>query len=59
MSREVEWEAEIKIRRNGRLVKRESALGETPKVALYFAENDLMRWAEDHPDTQARFWEVE
>lgn len=41
------WEAEIRIRRNGRLVKRESALGDTPAAALYYARNDLERWAED------------
>ncbi|WNN96012.1 hypothetical protein SEA_HIRKO_62 [Arthrobacter phage Hirko] len=37
-----EWEADIKIRRNGRLVKRETALGDTPEFALYAA----------HPENQ-------
>lgn len=48
-----EWEADIKIRRNGRLVRRETALGDTPAWALYAAQNDLSRWAEDHPETKA------
>lgn len=47
-----EWEADIKIRRNGRLVKRETALGDTPESALYAAQNDLMLWAQAHPENQ-------
>lgn len=47
-----EWEVDIKVRRNGRLVKRESALADNPRDALYFAKNDLMLWAEDHPDAK-------
>lgn len=42
-----EWEAEVKIRRNGRLITRDAALGETPAAALYLAVNDLERWADD------------
>lgn len=41
-----EWEAEIKIRRNGRLVRMERALGENPESALYAVHNDLERWAQ-------------
>jgi hypothetical protein len=41
------WEAEIRIRRNGRLVKRESALGDDPAFALASVHNDLELWAED------------
>lgn len=40
---QVEYEAEIKIRRNGRIVKWEKALGDTPLDALYAATNDLTR----------------
>jgi hypothetical protein len=47
-----EWEAEIKIRRNGRLVEWERSLGSTPEEALYAVHNDLERWAQDHPDSQ-------
>ena len=46
-----EWEADIKIRRNGRLVRREVTLGETPVSALYFAANDLHLWAASHPES--------
>lgn len=46
-----EWEAEIRIRRNGRLVYREAALGDAPDAALYAAHNDTERWAEDHPES--------
>lgn len=42
------WEAEIKIRRNGRLVKWERAEGETPGGALAAVHNDLELWAQDH-----------
>lgn len=42
------WEAEIRIRRNGRLVKRDSALGDDPASALYAVHNDLELWAQDH-----------
>lgn len=45
-----EWEADIKIRRNGRLVRREIGGGSTPEAALYFASNDLERWAQSHPE---------
>lgn len=45
-----EWEADIKIRRNGRLVKRETALGNSAAAALYFAHNDLSLWAEDETE---------
>lgn len=37
------WEAEIKIRRNGRLYRRESALGGSPLMAFDNATNDLVR----------------
>lgn len=47
-----EWEAEIKIRRNGRLVKWEKALGSSPDNALYAVWSDVVRWAEDHPASQ-------
>lgn len=47
-----EWEAEIKIRRNGRLVIRDAALGDNPAQALYAAHNDLSRWAAEHPETK-------
>lgn len=46
-----EWEADIKIRRNGRLVRREVSLGSTPEAALHFASNDLERWAQSHPES--------
>lgn len=49
-SKVAEWEADIKIRRNGRLVRREISLGSTPEAALYFASNDLERWAQSHPE---------
>lgn len=45
---EAEWEAEIKIRKNGRLVKWEKSFGPNPKDALYAVHNDLELWAEDH-----------
>jgi hypothetical protein len=41
-----EWEAEIKIRRNGRLVKVERALGDNPEAALYAVHNDFELWAQ-------------
>ena len=47
------WEVEIKVRRNGRLIMRESALGDDPQQALYFAHNDLERWAESHSEAEA------
>ena len=47
-----EWEAEIKVRRNGRLVKWEKAAGRNPRQALYEAHNDVELWAEDHPESQ-------
>lgn len=43
-----EWEAEIKIRRNGRLVKMERALGSSAEVALYNVHNDMELWAQEH-----------
>jgi hypothetical protein len=45
-----EWEADIRIRRNGRLVKQESALADDPASALYLAHNDIERWAQDHSE---------
>lgn len=48
-----EWEAEIKIRRNGRLVRKEVALGDSPVSALWFAHNDIELWAEAHPESKA------
>lgn len=41
-----EWEAEIKIRRNGRLVKMERALGSTAETALYNVHNDVELWTQ-------------
>lgn len=43
-----EYEAEIKIRRNGRLVKWERALGSSAETALYNVHNDIELWAQDH-----------
>lgn len=40
---DVEWEAEIKIRRNGRIYRWEKALGDSPGNALYLVVNDLER----------------
>lgn len=37
------WEAEVKIRRNGRIYKWEMAYGDTPLFALESATNDLFR----------------
>jgi hypothetical protein len=48
-----EWEAEIKVRRNGRLVQWEKADGRTPGEALYAVHNDIELWARDHPESQA------
>lgn len=48
-----EWEAEIKIRRNGRLVKMERALGDTPAGALWFVSTEVEAWATDHPESEA------
>jgi hypothetical protein len=42
-----EWEAEIKIRRNGRLVRMDRALGSTAETALYNVHNDMERWTQD------------
>jgi len=47
-----EWEAEIKIRRNGRLVKWEKAFGSSPEGALYAVHNDLELWTQEHPASQ-------
>jgi len=44
---DVEWECEIKIRRNGRLVQRSNVLGDDPASALYGAETEISRWASD------------
>ena len=46
-----EWEAEIKIRRNGRLVKMERALGSTAESALHNVHNDMELWAQDQEPT--------
>lgn len=40
---DVEWEAEIRIRRNGRCVRIERALGRSPGDAIYAVTNDLER----------------
>ncbi|MFE6966856.1 hypothetical protein ACFVAJ_17230 [Agromyces sp. NPDC057679] len=45
-----EWEVDIKVRRNGRLVERSLARGDRPETALYSAHNDLERWAQAHPE---------
>lgn len=45
------WQADIKIRRNGRLVKREISDAESAKFALYWASNDLERWCDDQEPT--------
>lgn len=45
------WECRISMYRNGRRVEFNDAMGDNPKDALYTAMNDLMRWAEDHPDS--------
>lgn len=42
-----EWEVEVRVRRKGRLVKRDQALGDSAESALYAATNDLTRWAQD------------
>ena len=47
-----EWEAEIRLRRNGRLVKRDAALGDTAGQALYAAHNDLQLWTQDEAPTR-------
>ena len=46
------WDARISMYRNGRRVEISDAMGDNPKDALYNAMNDLMRWAEDHPESQ-------
>lgn len=43
-----EYEAEIKIRRNGRLIKMERALGDTAEGALWFVGNEVEPWAQEH-----------
>lgn len=48
---DVEYEAEVKIRRNGRIIRWEKALGDDPEFALDSATNDLRR------DLQAEFEE--
>lgn len=43
-----EWEVEIKVRRNGRLVRKDSSgTCESAAFALYWASQDLSRWADD------------
>jgi hypothetical protein len=49
-----EWEVEIKIRRNGRLVKWEKATAVNPSAALYEVHNDMELWTQDHPESQAK-----
>jgi hypothetical protein len=41
--KETEWEVDVKIRRNGRLYRRECAMGSTPMAAFDNATNDLIR----------------
>ena len=43
MSDEAQWEVEIRIRRNGKLRRRESALGSDALTAFENASNDLAR----------------
>lgn len=50
-----EWEAEIRIRRNGRCVKIEKAPGDTPASALYNVHNDVELWAQAHPESGEYF----
>lgn len=40
---DVEWEAEIRLRRNGRCVRIERALGDSAGQAIYAVTNDLER----------------
>lgn len=54
-----EWEAEIKIRRNGRLVKMERALGSSAETALYNVHNDVELWTQRQESAEqesARDW---
>lgn len=46
-----EWEAEIKIRRNGRLVRMERALGDSAEWALYAVHNDVELWTQGLKDS--------
>lgn len=41
--KDIEWEAEVKIRRNGRIYRWQKALGDSPGSALYAVTNDLER----------------
>lgn len=45
--RQAQWEVEVKVRRNGRLWRRESALGDDPSIAFDAATNDLVRELND------------
>ena len=45
--RETEWEYEIKLRRNGRMVKRFNALGDSAGTALWATSTDAELWADD------------
>lgn len=49
----VEWEAEVKIRRNGRIYRWEKALGDGPLFALETAINDLTRDLEHEASEEA------
>jgi hypothetical protein len=42
-----EWEAEIKLRRNGRMVLCERSFGSTSEEALYAVHNDVQLWTQD------------
>lgn len=48
---ELNYEVEVKIRRNGRLVRRELALGPDPLTAFENASNDLVRELQLGPDS--------
>ena len=46
-----EWEVRISMYRNGRRVQTSDAFGDYPDTALYAAESDLERWAQEHPES--------
>lgn len=48
MTFDFDWEVEIRVRRKGRLVQRESARAGNPVTALFLVSSDLERWAQDH-----------
>lgn len=48
---DTEWEVEVKVRRNGRLWRRENALGCDPLVAFENATNDLVLELQDADPT--------